>query len=178
MSTPKDYNLRFREILEADSSIVDLNKHGPNYYRFGQHLATMNLPESEDIANSMVDTFTQRFHKLINVSLSGSNVGGTNDGRNGGSNIASTKSSRIAKNGMIMSSKSSTTAGDDINTLSKLLSYISLLDNWERELFSVGQDTARQMKRWENRSLTKVTTNEMVTTLNKRKKLMELQQQQ
>lgn len=174
---PKDYNQRFREILEADATIVDLHKHGPNYYRFGQHLASMNLSESEDIANSLIDSFAQRFHKLVNVALSGSNVGGTRDIRNGGS--LSKVGTVASHNPSMLNSKKkvSTSAGDDINTLPDMLAYTRLLDNWERELLKVGQDTARQMKRWENRQMVKVSANEMVTNMHKRKKLLESHEQ-
>ena len=73
VSLPKGFNRTFREIFEADANCVDLHKLGPNYYKFGQHLADMNLDESEDIANSLVETFHQRYHRLVNYSLSSTN---------------------------------------------------------------------------------------------------------
>lgn len=161
MTVPKGYNHTSREILEADANCVNLNKMGPNFYRFGQHLAKMNLAESEDIANAMVDTFTQRFSRLVNFALSGSNVSSD-----------SKKQSALSK-AAAKSLKVTTSAGDDINTLPELLSFTNSLDNWEKDLMTIGQETTRQQKRWQNRDLVKVTANEMVSNLNKRKKLIE-----
>src|SRR5699024_6562433 len=73
--------------------------------------------------------------------------------------------------------KTSTSAGDDINTLPDLLNYANGLDNWEKSLLAIGQSAARQMKRWQNRDLVKVTANEMVTNLHKRKRLVEQHKQ-
>ena len=73
VTLPKGFNRTYREIFEADANCVDLHKLGPDFYRFGQHLAHMNLDESEDIASSLVETFHQRYHRLVNYSLSSTN---------------------------------------------------------------------------------------------------------
>jgi len=168
VTVPKGYNQNYREILEADANCVNLHKMGPNFYRVGQHLASMNLPESENIANSMVDTYTQRFHRLVNFALSGSNVGNLKESKNGIKNLSK---SNHTHNPIVHAKVSSTT--DDLNALPELLSYQNSLDNWEKELLTVGQATARQVKRWENRDLVKVTPNEMITNMHKRKRLIE-----
>lgn len=165
VTIPKGFNHTYREILEADANCVNLNKLGPNFYRFGQHLATMNLPESEDVAKSLIDTYTQRFHRLINFALSGSNVGGPHD-------LTSSSSLKTSKSAA-SNTKKATSAGDDINTLPEMLSYTNSLDNWEKDLLKVGQSTASQLKRWQNRDLARVKANEMVTNLHKRKRLVD-----
>lgn len=70
IEVPKGYNETYREILDADSTVVDLHKLGPRFYSFGKHLVGLNIKESEDIAKSLVNTFHQRFHKLLDYSLS------------------------------------------------------------------------------------------------------------
>lgn len=72
IEVPKGYNETYREILDADSNVVDLHKQGPNFYLFGKHLVEMNLKESEDIARSLVSAFHQRFHKLFDYALNAS----------------------------------------------------------------------------------------------------------
>lgn len=170
VTIPKGFNHTYREILEADANCVNLSKLSPNFYLLGQHLSTMNLPESEDVAKSLIDTYTQRFHRLINFALSGSNVGGPNESTTG-SSLKTSKSSAA-------NSKKATSAGDDINTLPEMLNYTNALDNWEKDLLKEGQNTASQLKRWQNRDLTKVKANEMVANLHKRKRLVDQHIQQ
>ncbi|RWS10398.1 DNA replication complex GINS protein PSF3-like protein [Dinothrombium tinctorium] len=69
---PKGYNQIYREILDADASVVDLHKLGPHFYAFGGHLVAMNAPEGEEIAKSLVHTFHQRLHKIMDFSLNAS----------------------------------------------------------------------------------------------------------
>lgn len=155
--------------MEADANCVNLHKLGPNFYRLGQHLSSMNLPESEDIANSIIGTFTQRFHRLVNFALSGNNVGGIKDSKiDPVSNLSKMGNKSKSNSGSV-----STSAGDDVSTLSDMLAYTNSLDNWEKGLLRVGQSTARQLKRWGNQELTMVKPNEMITNLNKRKRLVE-----
>jgi len=131
INVPKGYNETYREILEADANCVNLHKLGPNYYRFGQHLSHMSIDESEDIAKSLVETFHQRYHRLVNYSLSATN-----------------------------------------DTISEILNFSSQLDNQEMDLFSVGKQSLDQMKNWENRSIEKVTANDLVVNLRKRKRIV------
>jgi GINS complex subunit 3 len=127
---PKGYNQTFREILEADANCVNLHKLGPNYYRFGQHLSHMSIDESEDIAKSLVETFHQRYHRLVNYALNATN-----------------------------------------DTINEVLSFNSQLDNEEKDLFNIGKQSSDQMKNWENRSIEKVTANDLVISLRKRKRI-------
>lgn len=92
---PKNYNLKFRGKLDADPTVVDLHKAGPYYYRFGKLLLELKricgndlpeynpdgsrnkfarkegeqLAESRDIAISLIKTFHERRHKLIETSI-------------------------------------------------------------------------------------------------------------
>jgi len=68
IETPKGYNQVYREILEADSNIVNLHKLCPNYYKFGTHLAKSKLPDSQAIAKSLLDTFYQRLRRIMDNS--------------------------------------------------------------------------------------------------------------
>ncbi|RWS27139.1 hypothetical protein B4U80_10775 [Leptotrombidium deliense] len=69
---PKGFNEQYRDILEADASVVDLHKLGPDFYKFGGELSKSNIPESEEIAKTMVETFHQRIHKIMDYSLNAS----------------------------------------------------------------------------------------------------------
>lgn len=130
IDVPKGYNETYREILDADSTVVDLHKLGPNYYKFGTHLAQMGLNDSEDIAKSLVGTFYQRLHKIMDFALS--------------------------------------TTPD---TLSDMLQFQSSLDNDEQDVFNFGKRSAEEYKLWENRNLDKITANELVANLKKRKRI-------
>lgn len=44
----------YREVLEADSSVVDLHKLGPFYYAFGLKLMNFELPELNNVATSLL----------------------------------------------------------------------------------------------------------------------------
>ncbi|XP_045192047.1 DNA replication complex GINS protein PSF3-like [Mercenaria mercenaria] len=65
---PKNYRESYREILTADSSVVDLHKLGPYYYSFGTHLLKFELPDSPDIAKILVKAFQGRFRKVMDSS--------------------------------------------------------------------------------------------------------------
>ena len=39
----------YREALQADPSVVDLNKMGPHFYESGMHLAGLNHHEAENV---------------------------------------------------------------------------------------------------------------------------------
>ncbi|XP_054155846.1 DNA replication complex GINS protein PSF3-like [Oppia nitens] len=141
ITVPKGYNRTYREIFEADANCVDLHKLCPQYYRFGQHLARLNLDESEDIAASLVDTYHQRYHRLVNYSLSASG-------------------------------SSSAAAGAETLANVELHNFCQQLDNDERQQFDCGKQAMDQMKEWHNRSLEKITANEVVVNLRKRKHIV------
>lgn len=127
---PKGFNETYREILDADASVVDLHNLGPNYYRMGKHLVNMNLKDSQDISRSLINTFHSRFHKLLDHSIH-----------------------------------------DSQDTASEMIGYHSTLDNMERDLLAVGRLSTDQFRQWSNRSCEKITANQMVSALNKKKKV-------
>lgn len=47
-------NARFREILGADATVVDLHTLGPYYYIFGTQLLHFQHPQSLDIATTLL----------------------------------------------------------------------------------------------------------------------------
>ena len=51
---PKQYKEGYREILSADASVVDLHKLGPYFYKFGSELLKFELPDTPDIAKSLL----------------------------------------------------------------------------------------------------------------------------
>lgn len=127
---PKGFNETYREILEADASVVDLHNLGPNYYRMGKHLVEMDLKDSQEISKTLVTTFHDRFHKLLDYSIY-----------------------------------------DSQDTASEMIGYHSSLDNMERDLLAVGRASTEQFRQWSNRSCEKITANQMVSALNKKKRV-------
>lgn len=130
VEVPKGFNETYREILEADASVVDLHNLGPNYYRMGKHLVGMDLKDSQDISKTLVTTFHDRFHKLLDYSIY-----------------------------------------DSQDTAMEMIGYHSSLDNMERNLLAVGRESTEQFRQWSNRSCEKITANQMVSALNKKKKV-------
>ncbi|CAG2106970.1 unnamed protein product [Medioppia subpectinata] len=131
ITVPKGFNRTYREILEADANCVDLHKLCPNYYRVGHHLSRMGLHESEDIAASLVETFHQRYHRIVNYSQSATS-----------------------------------------DTVHQIQQFVGQLDNEEKPLFAAGKQALDQMKEWDNRAIEKVTANEVVVNLRKRKHII------
>ncbi|CAF0778219.1 unnamed protein product [Didymodactylos carnosus] len=60
-----------RQIFHADSTIVDLHKLSPNFYRYGKHLLQLNFDQDEkkDVAMTMLSTFQQRFRTIMDYSF-------------------------------------------------------------------------------------------------------------
>ncbi|XP_063615046.1 DNA replication complex GINS protein PSF3-like, partial [Penaeus indicus] len=48
---PNTFKERYREIMKADASVVDLHKLGPHYYELGQHLLPLAGPEAAALAS-------------------------------------------------------------------------------------------------------------------------------
>ena len=71
IEVPKGYNETYREILGADANVVDLHTLGPNFYQFGKHTIEMKLKGYREISKSLVTSFHQRFHRILDFSLSG-----------------------------------------------------------------------------------------------------------
>lgn len=170
ITIPKGYNQNYREILGADAGCVNLHKLSPNYYLSGKHLTSLNLAESEDIAQSLLDTFANRFPRIVNFALSGSNnISADSSSKNSISQMDSMIKSNNKQNKLKDYAKRASTINDD--TINDLNQFKSQLDNWERKIYDIGADTALQIKQWENRDLLKVRPNEMVINLKKRKVL-------
>ena len=51
---PKQYGNSQRQILEADATVVDLQKLGPNYYRLGLQLMGFQFYENWDVSKSLM----------------------------------------------------------------------------------------------------------------------------
>lgn len=130
VEVPKGFNETYREILDADASVVDLHNLGPNYYRMGKHLIQMDLKDSLDISKNLVNAFHNRLHKLLDYSIY-----------------------------------------DSQDTASEMIGYHCTLDNIERDLLAAGRASTEQYRQWSNRSCERITANQMVSALNKKKKV-------
>lgn len=69
IEVPKSYSETFKEQVEADAMTLDFHRHGPNYYTFGKHLVSMRVKGAHSIAQSMIDAFRQRFHKIFDYAV-------------------------------------------------------------------------------------------------------------
>uniref|UniRef100_A0A915HS97 DNA replication complex GINS protein PSF3 n=1 Tax=Romanomermis culicivorax TaxID=13658 RepID=A0A915HS97_ROMCU len=65
---PKIYRLLHRNILQADAQIVCLPKFSLHYYDFGLHMLQFAGPESRQIFETLLQTFTSRFRMLMDKS--------------------------------------------------------------------------------------------------------------
>ncbi|GFN79204.1 DNA replication complex gins protein psf3-like [Plakobranchus ocellatus] len=65
VETPKNYREGYRQILAADPSVVDLHRLGPHFYLFGGKLAILNLPDNQDVLNTLLQTFQGRFRRIM-----------------------------------------------------------------------------------------------------------------
>ncbi|XP_034245609.1 DNA replication complex GINS protein PSF3 isoform X2 [Thrips palmi] len=62
---PKIFKESYRDILKADPVVVDLHKLAPYFYEFGMSLCMLNHRESPEIVNVLVESFKQRFRKIL-----------------------------------------------------------------------------------------------------------------
>lgn len=67
MQLPKTYKETYREILLADSNVVDLHKLGPHFYEFGRYLMKHSPVEGELIGTSISQTFKSRFLNMLDA---------------------------------------------------------------------------------------------------------------
>jgi len=67
MQLPKGYKETYREILIADSNVVDLHKLGPHYYEFGRYLMKHVVEEAELVGSSLSSAFKSRFLNLMDA---------------------------------------------------------------------------------------------------------------
>ncbi|KAK2723446.1 DNA replication complex GINS protein PSF3-like [Artemia franciscana] len=69
IEVPKFYKDYYREILNADPSVVDLKKWGPHYYELGLHLQRLNIREQSDIRKILYDALRLRTRNILDSSL-------------------------------------------------------------------------------------------------------------
>ena len=65
---PKSYRESQRDILSADANVVDLYKLGPYYYSMGVKLLCFDIPGRDDHAKSLLETFLNRFRRIMDHS--------------------------------------------------------------------------------------------------------------
>ncbi|XP_061578503.1 DNA replication complex GINS protein PSF3 [Cololabis saira] len=65
---PKVYREGWRTVFSADPNIVDLHKMGPYYYGLGSQLLHFESPETPDIAQTLLQTFINRFRRTMDSS--------------------------------------------------------------------------------------------------------------
>ena len=65
---PSCYNKKQRDILSADANVVDLYGKEPYYYLLGLKLVQCNHMESMDLSQSLLETFLNRFRKIMDHS--------------------------------------------------------------------------------------------------------------
>ena len=72
---PKTWSSSQRQIMNADPTVVDLHKLGPNFYQSGLHVLKLisdggqNLEsEAEEVGNVLYDTLTRRFRGIMDAS--------------------------------------------------------------------------------------------------------------
>jgi len=64
---PKLYKEAYMEALKADPSVVDLNKLGPHFYQTGLHLTTLDLPDSDDVGDTLPKVLQHRLRALTDT---------------------------------------------------------------------------------------------------------------
>ncbi|CAL7941990.1 unnamed protein product [Xylocopa violacea] len=62
---PKIYKEGYREILEADADAIVLSNWSPFYYELGIHVRKLNDRDSEQITESLLQTFKSRFRVVM-----------------------------------------------------------------------------------------------------------------
>lgn len=65
---PKQYKEGYREIFSADPTMVDLHKLGPYFYNYGSQLLQFELPETPDVAKSLLLVYFYS-HSIIHLDL-------------------------------------------------------------------------------------------------------------
>ncbi|GFY66104.1 DNA replication complex GINS protein PSF3 [Trichonephila inaurata madagascariensis] len=68
MDIPRMYREAYREILNADATVVDLHKIGPYFYHLGLYLSRFAHQDSEEICRMLNQTFRNRFRQLMDTS--------------------------------------------------------------------------------------------------------------
>jgi len=66
---PKPYREGYRQILQADASVVDLNKLGPYYYDLGRKLCDLEvIRERDEIQKALIEAYGVRFRTIMDAS--------------------------------------------------------------------------------------------------------------
>ena len=61
--------LGYRQILQADASVVDLNKLGPYYYDLGRKLCDLEvIRERDEIQKALIEAYGVRFRTIMDAS--------------------------------------------------------------------------------------------------------------
>ncbi|GFS36461.1 DNA replication complex GINS protein PSF3 [Nephila pilipes] len=68
MDIPRVYREAYREILNADATVVDLHKMGPYFYHLGLYLLRFAHQDSEDICRILNQTLRNRFRQIMDTS--------------------------------------------------------------------------------------------------------------
>ncbi|XP_063851080.1 DNA replication complex GINS protein PSF3-like [Scylla paramamosain] len=66
---PRAFNERYREILRADATIVDLQGLAPYFYEFGRHLLPLVGAEGVTLGQLLTETLKQRLRRVMDSSL-------------------------------------------------------------------------------------------------------------
>ncbi|XP_071527961.1 DNA replication complex GINS protein PSF3 [Panulirus ornatus] len=66
---PKAFKERYREILKADASLVDLHMFSPHFYEFGRHLLPLAGPDAPILGTLLVETLRERLRRTMDTSL-------------------------------------------------------------------------------------------------------------
>lgn len=122
---PRYYKVNYRQILKADSFVVDLHKWGPYFYDLGLHVANLDLKESLDMKRCLIETLQNRLRQIMDMSQH--------------------------------------------STQHETVHLIAHLDELERKLFTVGQQSFKNYKEWVMRESSKINTAALVASHRKRK---------
>lgn len=62
---PKAYNEIYRDVLTADSNVVDLFKLCKHFYLFGKFLSQLEHREAHEVRRTLIQTFIDRFKQTM-----------------------------------------------------------------------------------------------------------------
>lgn len=155
---PKQYKEGYREIFSADPTMVDLHKLGPYFYNYGSQLLQFELPETPDVAKSLLQVCFYS-HSIIHLDLKDLKILGVTYFC---LFFLKTFQGRLRK---IMDS-SQNCFNEDTSKL------VEKLDESERILFKEGQQALNDFQCWETRKTEKLKTSEMVKNHRKRKRVV------
>jgi len=68
LEVPRYYKVNYRQILKADSFVVDLHKWGPYFYDLGLHVAHLELRDSLDMKRCLIETLQNRLRQIMDLS--------------------------------------------------------------------------------------------------------------